>query len=216
MELAGVVVAAEVEDYAIAREKRGNTAVFVASEGIVVAIISIADEIRDDAKEALAAMRAQGVKKMIMLTGDNAHTARLVATELGLDEYHAELLPQDKVDYVKKLKAADHIVAMAGDGINDAPAIATAHIGIAMGEGGTDISMETAEKQTASFATEKVDTRIALFLVECLPDGNGKEIELPMSRKDLASYLGTTPETISRKLTEFEAAGLITQCGQGK
>lgn len=145
MQQAGVTVTDEVDAYAIAREKRGNTAVFVASEGLVVAIISIADEIRDDAKEALAMMRAQGVKRMIMLTGDNAHTAQLVATELGLDEYHAELLPADKVTYVQELKATGHIVAMAGDGINDAPAIATAHIGIAMGEGGTDISMETAD-----------------------------------------------------------------------
>lgn len=76
--------------------------------------------------------------------------------------------------------------------------------------------LETAEKQTASIATEKVDTRLALFLVECLPPGEGRKIELPMSRKDLASYLGTTPETISRKLTEFEAAGFITQQGQRK
>ena len=82
---------------------------------------------------------------MNMLTGDNEHTARLVATQLGLDEYHAELLPEDKVNYVKKLKEEGHIVAMAGDGINDAPAIATADIGLAMGEGGTDISMETAD-----------------------------------------------------------------------
>jgi Cd2+/Zn2+-exporting ATPase len=82
---------------------------------------------------------------MVMLTGDNRHTAELVANELGLDEFQAELLPENKVEYVKQLKAAGQVVAMAGDGINDAPAIATADIGLAMGEGGTDVSMETAD-----------------------------------------------------------------------
>ena len=108
-------------------------------------IFSIADQIREDAHAALKEMRNSGIKKIIMLTGDNRHTAELVAKKLGLDEYHAELFPEDKVDYVKKLKEAGHVVAMAGDGINDAPAIATADIGLAMGEGGTDIAMETAD-----------------------------------------------------------------------
>lgn len=134
-----------IEQYATAQEKRGNTAVFAAIDGKIVAIISIADEIRDDAKQALAELRKQGVKRMIMLTGDNEHTAKKVAEQLGLDEYHAQLLPQDKVEYVEKLQAEGHVVAMVGDGLNDAPAIATADIGLAMGEGGTDISMETAD-----------------------------------------------------------------------
>jgi Zn2+/Cd2+-exporting ATPase len=90
-------------------------------------------------------MRKNGIKKIIMLTGDNKHTAKLVADQLGLDEFHAELLPENKVEYVKKLKEEGHVVAMAGDGINDAPAMATADIGLAMGEDGTDISMETAD-----------------------------------------------------------------------
>lgn len=134
-----------IEQYATAQEKHGNTAVFAAIDGKIVAIISIADEIRDDAKQALAELRKQGVKRMIMLTGDNEHTAKKVAEQLGLDEYHAQLLPQDKVEYVEKLQAEGHVVAMVGDGLNDAPAIATADIGLAMGEGGTDISMETAD-----------------------------------------------------------------------
>ena len=134
-----------IEQYATAQEKHGNTAVFAAIDGKIVAIISIADEIRDDAKQALAELRKQGVKRMIMLTGDNEHTAKKVSEQLGLDEYHAQLLPQDKVEYVEKLQAEGHVVAMVGDGLNDAPAIATADIGLAMGEGGTDISMETAD-----------------------------------------------------------------------
>lgn len=142
---ANVEISEDVEAYAVDREKKGNTAIFASVDGKIAAIISIADEIREDAHRALAELRKNGIKKMIMLTGDNEHTARLVATKLGLDEYHAELLPEDKVNYVKKLKEEGHIVAMAGDGINDAPAIATADIGLAMGEGGTDISMETAD-----------------------------------------------------------------------
>ncbi|WP_249872510.1 heavy metal translocating P-type ATPase [Oceanobacillus saliphilus] len=135
----------EVAAYAIEREKSGNTAIFAAVDGKVRGIFSIADQVRDDALAALAEMRKNGIKKIIMLTGDNKHTAELVANQLGLDEFYAELLPENKVEYVKKLKAEGHVVAMAGDGINDAPAIATADIGVAMGEGGTDISMETAD-----------------------------------------------------------------------
>ncbi|WHY86883.1 cation-translocating P-type ATPase [Neobacillus novalis] len=131
--------------YAINREKLGNTAIFAAVDGVVAGIFSIADQIREDAPRALAEMRKNGIKKIVMLTGDNKHTAELVASKLGIDECHAELLPEDKVNYVKKLKAYGHVVAMAGDGINDAPAIATADIGLAMGEGGTDVSMETAD-----------------------------------------------------------------------
>ena len=145
MEAEKILLENDVELYAVKREKAGNSAIFIAIDGKVSGMVSIADQIRDDAKEALAQMRENGIKKIVMLTGDNKHTAEAVATELGLDEFYAELLPENKVDYVKQLKSSGHIVAMAGDGINDAPAIATADIGLAMGEGGTDISMETAD-----------------------------------------------------------------------
>ncbi len=145
MDAENVPVSDEVANYAIGREKAGNTAIFAAVDGQVAGIFSITDRIREDAQRALAELRKNGIKKMVMLTGDNKHTAELVANELGLDEFHAELLPENKVEFVKELKAAEHTVAMAGDGINDAPAIATADIGLAMGEGGTDVSMETAD-----------------------------------------------------------------------
>ncbi|PTE44952.1 heavy metal translocating P-type ATPase, partial [Staphylococcus epidermidis] len=90
-------------------------------------------------------MRQSGVKEIIMLTGDNVRTAEAVSTQLKLDGYKAELLTEDKVIMIQLLRSQGKIVAMAGDGINDAPAIATAHIGLAMGKGGTDISMETAD-----------------------------------------------------------------------
>ncbi|SEK17972.1 Cd2+/Zn2+-exporting ATPase [Carnobacterium iners] len=145
MKTENIALANDVELYAIKREKAGNSAIFIALNGEISGVVSIADQIRDDAKEALAQMRGNGIKKIVMLTGDNKHTAEAVATELGLDEFHAELLPKNKVEYIKGLKNSGHVVAMAGDGINDAPAIATADIGLAMGEGGTDISMETAD-----------------------------------------------------------------------
>lgn len=140
-----VHISAEIMDYAISQEKDGNTAMFVSMDGELAGIFSIADQIREDAASALAELRKNGIKKMIMLTGDNRHTAELVASALGLDEFHAELLPADKVKFIQNLQAEGHIVAMAGDGVNDAPAIAAADIGIAVGEGGTDISMETAD-----------------------------------------------------------------------
>ncbi|MBU8568190.1 cation-translocating P-type ATPase [Virgibacillus pantothenticus] len=131
--------------YKEGQEKKGNTVVFTAINGKIAGTISIADQVREDAYMALQKMRNDGIKQMIMLTGDNRHTAALVARKLNLDSFHAELLPEDKVNYIKQLKHAGHTVAMAGDGINDAPAIATADIGLAMGDGGTDISMETAD-----------------------------------------------------------------------
>lgn len=135
----------DIANDAMDREKAGNTAIFAAVNGKVVGVISIADQIREDAPDTLEEMRKNGIKNIIMLTGDNQHTAELVAKKLRIDEYHAELLPKDKVEYVKHLQEGGRVVAMTGDGINDAPAIAAADIGIAMGQGGTDISMETAD-----------------------------------------------------------------------
>ncbi|MUK87797.1 heavy metal translocating P-type ATPase [Ornithinibacillus sp. L9] len=140
-----IEIIGEIEHYAVARERLGNTVIFAAVDGRIEGIFSIADQVREDAPKALAEMRKNGIKKIIMLTGDNQYTAELVANQLGLDEYHAEMLPEDKVEYVKQLKEQGHVVSMAGDGINDAPAIATADIGLAMGEGGTEVSMETAD-----------------------------------------------------------------------
>lgn len=145
MKSKGIEITNAQESYAASREKEGNTAIFIALNGKLVGIISIADKIRDDAKAAIKEMRRNGIKRIIMLTGDNQHTAQAVANQLELDEFHAELLPNEKVEYVKKLKEEGAVVAMAGDGVNDAPAIATADIGTAMGKGGTDISMETAD-----------------------------------------------------------------------
>ena len=141
----GVSIEEKVEAYATEREKAGNTAVLIAIDQKLSGIISIADQIKPEAKAAIQQLRHAGVKKAIMLTGDNRHTAQLVGDELGLDAVHAELLPQDKVTWVNQFKEQGYRVAMVGDGINDAPALATADVGLAMGIGGTDISMETAD-----------------------------------------------------------------------
>ena len=140
-----IVIPSDVEAYVVEREKNGNTVIFASVDSEIRAVISIADKIRNDAKDALEMMRNKGIKHIVMLTGDNHHTAQAVAQELNIDEVHAELLPEDKVRHVKRLKDEGRIISMAGDGINDAPAIATADVGLAMGKGGTDISMETAD-----------------------------------------------------------------------
>ncbi len=140
-----VSIEEKVEAYATEREKAGNTAVLITIDQKLSGIISIADQIKPEAKATIQQLRHAGVKKTIMLTGDNRHTAQLVGDELGLDAVHAELLPQDKVTWVNQFKEQGYRVAMVGDGINDAPALATADVGLAMGIGGADISMETAD-----------------------------------------------------------------------
>lgn len=122
----------------------GQSTVIMAVDGQVQLIFGIADTIRPGVKDSLAALKAQSIKKLVMLTGDNQLTAQAVADELNLDEVHANLLPEEKVEYVKKLKADGNTVAFIGDGINDSPSIANADIGIAMGSG-TDVAIDTSD-----------------------------------------------------------------------
>jgi len=120
----------------------GATAIFAAIGGKAGGIIAIADPVKASTPAALAALKAEGVR-VVMLTGDNWTTAKAVARRLGIDEVEAEVLPEQKSDVVQKHKAAGQVVAMAGDGVNDAPALAAADVGIAMGTG-TDVAMESA------------------------------------------------------------------------
>ena len=113
--------------------------------GEFVGVVFIADAMRPGARQALAELKASGVKRIVMLTGDNASTARAIAAELGIDEVHADLMPEDKVSAIAQLQAQGHRVAMVGDGINDAPALAKADVGIAMGGGGTQAALEAAD-----------------------------------------------------------------------
>jgi len=123
-------------------QENARTVVWVAFDKDVAGILAIADPIKESSAEAIKALHALGLK-VIMCTGDNRKTAEAVARELGIDEVHAEVMPQDKIDIIRKLKAEGAVVAMAGDGINDAPALAEANVGIAMGTG-TDVAIESA------------------------------------------------------------------------
>jgi Cd2+/Zn2+-exporting ATPase len=140
-----IPIETEVESYATEQERAGNTAVFVAGDKKVLGIISIADTIRDKAEDTMNNLRRAGIKRLVMLTGDNKHTAHLVGERLGMDRIYAELLPEDKAIKVKDCMGKGVNLAMLGDGVNDAPAIASADVGIAMGVAGTDIAMETAD-----------------------------------------------------------------------
>ena len=120
----------------------GQTVMFVAIDGELAGFLGVADPIKPSSFEAVQALHKDGVR-LLMLTGDNSQTAQVVAEKLGIDDVIADVLPQDKVAVVQRLKEAREVVAMAGDGINDAPALATADVGIAMGTG-TDVAMESA------------------------------------------------------------------------
>jgi len=120
----------------------GQTAVFIAIDGKVAGSLGIADPIKESAAEAVRRLQADGIR-VVMLTGDGRTTAEVVARKLGLDDVRAEVLPEGKGEVIQQLQEGGRVVAMAGDGINDAPALARAHVGIAMGTG-TDVAMESA------------------------------------------------------------------------
>ena len=131
-----------LHDKANELQNQGQTVMFVAVGERCAGLISVADSIKPESREAIRLLHAEGVK-IIMITGDNANTARAVAGSLGIDSIYADVLPEDKFKHVQALQKQGHIVAMAGDGINDAPALAEASVGIAMGTG-TDIAMQSA------------------------------------------------------------------------
>ena len=141
MRALGVTVDATAADVD-AQRKDGHTVMFVAIDGRPAGLVGVADPIKPTTPEALRMLRDDGVK-IVLLTGDNRVTAAAVAKKLGIDQVEAEVMPDQKASVVKRLQSEGRIVAMAGDGINDAPALAQAHVGIAMGTG-TDVAMESA------------------------------------------------------------------------
>lgn len=142
--------------------KKGKTVVFVARNKKVVGILAIADPPREKAAATIKQLKDQGIKKTIMLTGDEEKIAKTIAEELDLDEYKAGLLPKEKVEAIKELQAQGYNVAMVGDGINDAPSLAAADIGIAMGVAGTDAAIETADIALMADNIEKLPFALGL------------------------------------------------------
>ncbi len=126
-------------------EERGSVPVLVGHAGAALGVLGLTDEMREVGRHAVASLRDEGVSRVVLLTGDRASSAAAVRDGVGLDEAHAELMPRDKVDHVVRLRERYGPVAMVGDGINDAPALAAADVGIAMGQAGTGIAIEAAD-----------------------------------------------------------------------
>jgi Cd2+/Zn2+-exporting ATPase len=148
-------------------QSQGKTVVLVGTKAEIEGIIAVADEIRPESKQTIQRLHDLGVEHIIMLTGDNERTARAIATEVGVDEFRAELLPDEKVEAIKELDEQYDGVAMVGDGVNDAPALATATVGVAMGAAGTDTALETADIALMSDDLSKLP-----YLYELAHDAN--------------------------------------------
>lgn len=145
LEEKAVIVSEAQEKHTQQQEREGNTAVFVSADSSVIGIISIADKVRDDAEATIMQLKQKDMKKLVMFTGDNEYTANIVAKQVGINNVFANLLPEHKFRKVNACREKGIPLAMVGDGVNDAPALAVADVGIAMGVAGTDIAMETAD-----------------------------------------------------------------------
>jgi Cd2+/Zn2+-exporting ATPase len=160
----GAHIPTEIMSKASNMQDEGQTAMFVyeANSQTFHGLIGMADTLREDAIDMIKALKAAGIEHVVMLTGDNAKVAAKIAARAGVDEFHADLLPQDKVTVLKALQQKYGPVAMVGDGVNDAPSLATADIGIAMGGAGTDVAIETADMVLMSDDLHKIPFAINL------------------------------------------------------
>jgi Cd2+/Zn2+-exporting ATPase len=140
----------------------GRTPMVVAVDDEPIGVLAVADELRDDAAAMVAALRGAGVERVVMLTGDDVRVARAVGAATGIGEIRAGLLPEAKLDAVRALQAEGHVVAMVGDGVNDAPALATADVGVAMGAAGSDVAVETADLALMSDNLLRLPEAVAL------------------------------------------------------
>ncbi|MDD2481216.1 MAG: cation-translocating P-type ATPase, partial [Lutispora sp.] len=157
-----IKISDEVEEYIREEESLGQTVVITADEDKILGVISIADDIREGADILIRKLKAKGIKRIVMLTGDNKRAASAISKKLGLDDYYAELLPEGKVEMLKKLQEEYGTTAMVGDGVNDAPALASADLGVAMGGAGSDVAMETADVVLMSAELKKLSYAIGL------------------------------------------------------
>jgi Cd2+/Zn2+-exporting ATPase len=158
---AGIEIPERVKGLLKEEESRGMTSLVVSLEGRVVGSISISDTLREKARATIDRIREEGVSEIWMLTGDNEQVAKRIAGELGV-RYEAKLYPEEKVRMVKEWKKSGKVVAMVGDGVNDAPALAAADVGIAMGAVGTDVAIETADIALMTDELEKIPRVIRL------------------------------------------------------
>ncbi|MBW0018637.1 MAG: manganese-exporting P-type ATPase CtpC [Mycobacterium sp.] len=145
-----VKVSRKASDWVNKLRRQAETPLLLAVDGTLVGLISLRDEVRPEAAEVLEKLRANGIRRTVMLTGDHPDIAEVVAGELGIDEWRAEVMPEDKLEVVRRLQGDGYVVGMVGDGVNDAPALAAADIGIAMGLAGTDVAVETADVALAN------------------------------------------------------------------
>ena len=145
MDEAGVTLAADAIQKAQSLQQSGKTLFWVAENKKAIGLIALADTLRQEAASTMKALKKIGVEHTIMLTGDNVRSASAIAAEVGLTEFRADLMPEDKLTVIRDLVKEYGQVAMIGDGVNDAPALANATVGIAMGGAGTDVALETAD-----------------------------------------------------------------------
>jgi Cd2+/Zn2+-exporting ATPase len=137
-------------------QSEGKTVILIGTERGVRGLIALQDQVRSNAAAAVEALHDAGVAKVVMLTGDNEPTARTIAAQLGIDEVHANMKPENKLSMVRELNSRYGQVAMVGDGVNDAPALAEALVGVAMGAAGTDVALETADVALMADDLEKL------------------------------------------------------------
>ncbi len=157
----GIEISESAKGWLKRKEQEGTTSLLIALDHHLSGAVSIADTLREQAKKTIDKIREEGVSEIWMLTGDNEPVANRIGKELGIS-YEAKLLPEEKVMRVKDWKSKGHVVAMVGDGVNDAPALAAADIGIAMGAVGTDVAIETADIALMTDELEKIPTLIRL------------------------------------------------------
>lgn len=158
----GVKIPADLLARAAQMEAGGQTVMFIYAAPAFLGLLAVADSLRAEAVEMIKGLKAAGIQRVVMLTGDNQCAASAIAARAGVDEFHAGLLPQEKVAVIKALRQRYGPVAMVGDGVNDAPSLAAADIGIAMGGRGTDVAIETADVVLMSDALNKIPFAIGL------------------------------------------------------
>jgi len=156
------VCSPKAEEVITRLEREGNTVLLVAKTEKLLGAIAVTDQVREHAREAVAALQAHRIRSIVMLTGDNPEVAEAIARQAGIAEVHAGVLPEAKAEYIRNLNERYGSVMMVGDGINDAPAMAAATVGVAMGGSGTDLAMETADVVLMSDDLRKISYAVRL------------------------------------------------------